>query len=41
MQSYYGIADPRIYHYGVANTIMEGLFFWFKKARVSLQENSH
>ena len=24
MQSYYGIADPRIYHYGVANTIMEG-----------------
>ena len=24
MQAYYGIADPRIKHYGIANTIMEG-----------------
>ena len=24
MKSYYGVADPRIYHYGIANTIMEG-----------------
>ena len=24
MKSYYGIADPKIHHYGIANTIMEG-----------------
>ncbi len=24
MQSYYDMADPKIYHYGIANTVMEG-----------------